>query len=586
MDQYKAAKAITNQKLKALEADILNLRQTSQVSTQRHSLLLKRQHDLTLQHGESHAQPSDIIKLNIGGKKMRVLRETLTLVKGSRLEVLFSGRWKSKLLRDNEGSVFLDLDPCYFTKIMEYLYMIKVQKTKGNNVNDNNVKLPGLPKMANDYEQKVMDLYIAFFCLGKNKQGHPNVTNASTSAEASSTDQNNTSSYDDLLNAFKKEQQALTQADKSLDDMEEKLVAEEDFVSFFTHTHSNRACTAPHDDTNDDDISFTSMSSDLDSDTSSVECDKEDDGNADTMKQSTILKLWIDGEIIPVKRSTMCICKGSHLADSFNDAEWMKKHSFTFDDGMEVILIEHSALIFKTIINQLRLRAMMRSVDGAEMPLVKMDNDEDMTLLKSAVSTLFEGEEECILGEDDKCTSMDSTILASKSEGNHIKTWLGEVNRQSESELLYRGSRDGWNISDFHGKCDGKGATVTIVKTSDGYVFGGYSDQSWTGVHDNYISSNEAFLFSLKCHGGLEPTKMKIKSGQNHNAVYARSSKGPTFGGGHDLCIGPRNGTLKEGYTKLNYSYELPTGASNTSLTGKHGRNNKFGVAEVEVFKV
>eukprot|EP01083_Nonionella_stella_P166507 556890_1 len=138
MDQYTAAKAITNQKLKALEADILNLRQTSQVSAQRHSFLLKRQHDLTLQHGGSHAQPSDIIKLNIGGKKMRVLRETLTLVKGSRLEVLFSGRWESKLLRDDEGCVFLDLDPCYFTKIMEYLYLIKVQKTKGNDVSDNN----------------------------------------------------------------------------------------------------------------------------------------------------------------------------------------------------------------------------------------------------------------------------------------------------------------------------------------------------------------------------------------------------------------------------------------------------------------
>eukprot|EP01083_Nonionella_stella_P028897 79641_1 len=472
---------------------------------------------------------------------------------------------------------------------MEYLYLIKVQKMKGNNVSNNNVKLPGLPKMTNDYEQKVMDLYIAFFCLGQNKQAYPNVT--STSAAASSTDQNNASSYDDLLDAFKKEQQALTQADKSLDDMEEKLVAEEDFVSFFTHTRSNHVCTAPHDDANDDGISFTSMSSDLDSDTSSVECgNKEDDcndeSNADTMKQSTILKLCIDREIIPVKRSTMCICKGSHLADSFNDAEWMKKHSFTFDDGMEVILIEHSALIFKTIINQLRLRAMMRSVEDAEMPFVKMSNVEDMAMLKSAVSALFAGEEEYILGEE-KVTNTYSTILTCESEHHHIKTWLGEVNRHSEPELLYRASQDGWNASDFHGNCDDKGATVTIVKTSDGYVFGGYSDKSWKSNNAIWKSSNEAFLFSLKCHGGLAPTKMKIKSGLNQFVVYDYSSRGPTFGGGqggHDLCVGCSNGTLKAGYTNLNHTYNLPAGASNTFLTGKHGYDNKFKVAEVEVF--
>jgi hypothetical protein len=199
---------------------------------------------------------------------------------------------------------------------------------------------------------------------------------------------------------------------------------------------------------------------------------------------------------------------------------------------------------------------------------------------------LFEGEEECILGKDDKCTSMDSAILTSESEGNHIKTWLGEVNRLSEPELLYRGSRDGWNANHFHGKCNYKGATVTIVKTSDGYVFGGYNDQSWDGNNGNWKSSNEAFLFSLKCHGGLAPTKMKIKSGQNHSAVYDCPSRGPTFGQGHDLRVGPSNSTLKEGYTNLNSTYKLPASASNTFLTGKHGRNYKFEVAELEVFKV
>jgi hypothetical protein len=577
MEQYELCKGITNQKLKALEADILNLRQNSEVSAQRHSLLLTRLHDLSRQNGESQVRPSDIIKLNVGGKKMRVIRETLTLVKGSRLEVLFSGRWESKLLRDDEGYVFLDLDPLYFTKIMEYLYVIKIQKAQSQ-YNDED-KIPTLPKIMNDNEQKVLNLYIDFFCLKENKKECCNITNTA----ASSIDQNEVSSYDNLIDTFKKEQQALVAVKMSLDEMEKNLVAEEEFVSFFVDTHSKHVSNELHD--LDDTISFTSMGSDLDSDLSSMfdDHDVNADSNADNMKANTILKLWIDGEIIPVKKSTMCICKGSHLAHNFNDIEWVEKYSVTLDDGMQVILIENSPLIFKTIINQLRLRAMMTSIDGV-MPLMKMSNVKDMTLLESTISTLFTGQEEFILGDKD---SIDSVILTSPSEDYHIKTWLGEANRESEPELLYRASQDGWMISNFHEKCDEKGgATLTVVKTSEGYVFGGYSDRSWGG-NTGWKSSNNAFLFSLKCHEGLAPTKMKIKSGQNRQAVYAYSSCGPSFGGGHDLCIGVSN-SMKQGYTSLNNKYyELPSGASKKCLTGKHGSGtNKFQLLEVEVYKV
>jgi hypothetical protein len=116
---------------------------------------------------------------------------------------------------------------------------------------------------------------------------------------------------------------------------------------------------------------------------------------------------------------------------------------------------------------------------------------------------------------------------------------------------------DGWNAIDFHRRCDEKGATLTIVKTSDGYVFGGYSDQSWSDTsalsdtdEEVIMSSNDAFLFSLKCHGGLAPMKMRIKSGQNKYAVHSSSSKGPSFGS-NDLTVGNYNCNLKEGFTYI-----------------------------------
>jgi len=44
---------------------------------------------------------------------------------------------------------------------------------------------------------------------------------------------------------------------------------------------------------------------------------------------------------------------------------------------------------------------------------------------------------------------------------------------------IYRASDDGRKASDFHKHCDGKGPTLTIIKTTNGRVFGGYSVVSW-----------------------------------------------------------------------------------------------------------
>ena len=78
--------------------------------------------------------------------------------------------------------------------------------------------------------------------------------------------------------------------------------------------------------------------------------------------------------------------------------------------------------------------------------------------------------------------------------------WLASARcRNSVPKLLFRASRDGWTASDFHGMCDDKGATITVVKSSDGYVFGGYSDVAWSGG-GGWAGSSEAFLFSLECH--------------------------------------------------------------------------------------
>ena len=72
--------------------------------------------------------------------------------------------------------------------------------------------------------------------------------------------------------------------------------------------------------------------------------------------------------------------------------------------------------------------------------------------------------------------------------------------------LLYQASRDGVEPTDFHAKCDGKGATVTLVKSTEGFVFGGYSDKAWHS-RNNYVTSSRAFLFSFGNPSGHAPVK-------------------------------------------------------------------------------
>ena len=87
------------------------------------------------------------------GTELFARRDTLTVVKGSRFEALFSGRWENQLLRDSKGTIFIDFDPAIFKKILEYLYMMKISED-----------IPPLPEVATE-KKDMFDTYVDFFKL-------------------------------------------------------------------------------------------------------------------------------------------------------------------------------------------------------------------------------------------------------------------------------------------------------------------------------------------------------------------------------------------------------------------------------------
>ena len=76
----------------------------------------------------------------------------------------------------------------------------------------------------------------------------------------------------------------------------------------------------------------------------------------------------------------------------------------------------------------------------------------------------------------------EESVILNEEQRQKLVTWLGDSPQSTEStySLLYRASRDGWAVSNFHERCDNKGPTVTVVLSGTN-IFGGFTEQSWTG---------------------------------------------------------------------------------------------------------
>jgi len=132
----------------------------------------------------------------------------------------------------------------------------------------------------------------------------------------------------------------------------------------------------------------------------------------------------------------------------------------------------------------------------------------------------------------------------------NIKLWLWKG-----FNPLWRGSRDGFGAEDFHSRCDGVKNTLTIIKTTTGFIFGGYTSQAWASPqYSEYKRDPNAFLFTFKNPSNMP---MKLKVIDSKYAVYHDYSYGPTFGWWHDLHVSDDSNLKKSSYI-WSSSYELP----------------------------
>jgi len=152
-------------------------------------------------------------------------------------------------------------------------------------------------------------------------------------------------------------------------------------------------------------------------------------------------------------------------------------------------------------------------------------------------------------------------------------------------KLIYRATRDGFRAADFHSKCDNYQNSLVIIKSTNGNVFGGFTEQNWSGDRQ-WKSDPNAVLFSfINQHN----SKIIMKCTNPSCAIFAHRGYGPTFGGGfgggHDLQICNNSNTSNGSFSNLGSSYKHPYYANGSNeaksfLAGSY----KFLTTEIEVY--
>ena len=120
-------------------------------------------------------------------------------------------------------------------------------------------------------------------------------------------------------------------------------------------------------------------------------------------------------------------------------------------------------------------------------------------------------------------------------------------------ELLYQASIDGFEVENFHKKCDAKKNTIVLIITDNNKIFGGFTELEWDN-YSGYKEGNKGFIFSI--------SNNKIYYNKSKYKIECKAYLGPTFSGGFGI-------DGNHGYDLTYYESEFKTSTDEDVLEGK-----------------
>ena len=168
--------------------------------------------------------------------------------------------------------------------------------------------------------------------------------------------------------------------------------------------------------------------------------------------------------------------------------------------------------------------------------------------------------------------SIDSLIVSKKEDVQLLKEWISPYKKISFN-LIYRATRDGDTINDFHKMCDDKSPTICIMKTPKGFIFGGYTTVLFNNKENQELKlkDDKAFVFSLN-------KREKYKTQDESRSILNSPKHLIIFGNGYNSIQIENNAlTSKDHWSnpKGSYGHDL-------NLT----EDKYFSIVEIEVFQV
>ena len=167
---------------------------------------------------------------------------------------------------------------------------------------------------------------------------------------------------------------------------------------------------------------------------------------------------------------------------------------------------------------------------------------------------------------------MDSLIVSKMEDINLLKKWVSP-NQNMKFELIYRATRYGDTVKDFHRMCDNKSPTLCIFKTPKNYIFGGYTNVLFNNPNNQFLKLKDstAFVFSLN-------SKAKYLTKDSNSSVIIRDSYLIIFGNGRNSI------QIEDKALSSRKHWSNPKGSYGDDL---HLTEDKyFSVVEMEVFHV
>ncbi|KAL9646096.1 hypothetical protein ABK040_007974 [Willaertia magna] len=167
--------------------------------------------------------------------------------------------------------------------------------------------------------------------------------------------------------------------------------------------------------------------------------------------------------------------------------------------------------------------------------------------------------------------------------------------RNKKYKLLYSGKKDGFLAKTFHSRCDNKGPTLVLVKSTRGFVFGGFTKLNWGNNSKTEDKSTCVFsLFGLNneerylvLHNSVSSLCPPIVSDPNFGPCF----KDGSFNSVDSMAIAIRDCCdINSCYSKINEGYRLPS-AFNDKMSPYEryyylSGTESFLVDNIEVFSI